>query len=1095
MKRVITFVLCFTIVLTNLFVFADNTLQYAGDVIRTRELIEPFKGGVANYSGSNPSSYSTVNGLGYIAFKTPSQVTSEKGEINENEGYIAWKNIAVGDSRLTLNYYFKKASNRTYETLFQAKNPSNQDFYVNYTEFYCGDSVSWHGVYQMGTDQKIEGLSAKTMNIRSVYPTWGYFYDADLQSKVGVPANTNTVTTYAYPEIEPRLTSGTVTGDWYTKMPYFQYSTGTDATNPSPHVSGASVYYYGMGFRETATYHSLTMDIGDGTYNGTVKTLNFGTDAVDGKKKVIEVEDYADVSLRITAPFGHKIETVKLINSSGTTDYSSELAGKSNCTLTLDDVRLSGIIQVTYDEGADTDLSPEEEVARINAINPDFEGHYKTVDGVRLPIKIYYPEKENTSKTAFLIIHGGAWYAIKQDSDTWNGSNMQFQAKYYADRGYTVAAISYRDIGLTENTTAYDLIEDCKDAVKYMRDNLDFDKLVIVGESSGGHLAVELGLDDEVGADIVIGANPVLDVVNKWTYVAKTDADRRALSPAFNTKKTDTKFLIMHGSADADVSPAVSEKFCTDMANVGTACEYISLDGKKHSFIIQGYISTDKEVLDYMGMIDDYLARNDVALYYDTYKSNTTAALGNQHVFESDGKEHTGRIFYKISTGGTYDYSFTFSGTIDSTYFNGSASYADMVCDDYTITSLKVAAVDGYAMEAFKSKNPRPNTVNMSTDGDMTNTILTSDFYPVTFNNGSASVDIKNGATVYTDPIELTFAEDDYICLEISYKGTKLPCISDINIRPYVLTDGVWTYSNKVPVPGIIGCDKKVSKSIVFIGDSITQGIGTTADTYTHWVARLEEILGDDYSFWNIGLGCARAGDAAKDGVWLNKAKYADVVVVCLGVNDVYHVGTQSDIYHFGSQTGAKICEFYEDILEALSDKDRQILWQTMPPFDYNLTSTTAHWKTANDYIRNTIINKVDCVFDTVPHLQASATSPHSTQYGQHPNALGCNIWAEALAPVLEQLLKSNYSVKNLSVNGNSVSCHVSGYDKQSTPVLYAAIYDGDKFIEARVVNNPSGDTTLTFANMSQASSCKLILADLSSFMPLYNKRVFSISK
>lgn len=253
------------------------------------------------------------------------------------------------------------------------------------------------------------------------------------------------------------------------------------------------------------------------------------------------------------------------------------------------------------------------EADRIRAIEPTFDGAYKTTEnGVRLPIKMYIPEEGEGKNIAVLAIHGGSWFAITKDSDTWDGSWMNYQAQYYFDKfGYTTAAISYRGINLTDETTVFDLVQDCKDAVSFMREKADFDKLVIMGDSSGGHLAVELGLDDEVGADIIVAANPVLDVtVPGWGYVADTDEDLKKASPSYNTKKTDTKFLVMHGNKDAVVDHEISKTFCDDMTALGTSATYLELDGRDHAFILSRYQSTDEMINDYMGMIDTYLAEN-----------------------------------------------------------------------------------------------------------------------------------------------------------------------------------------------------------------------------------------------------------------------------------------------------------------------------------------------------------------------------------------------------------------------------------------------------------------------------------------------------
>ena len=49
--------------------------------------------------------------------------------------------------------------------------------------------------------------------------------------------------------------------------------------------------------------------------------------------------------------------------------------------------------------------------------------------------------------------------------------------------------------------------------------------------------------------------------------------------------------------------------------------------------------------------------------YFEKYKSNTLAGISNQSLFETDNKdcEYTGRAFYRLFAGGTYNYSFLFS--------------------------------------------------------------------------------------------------------------------------------------------------------------------------------------------------------------------------------------------------------------------------------------------------------------------------------------------------------------------------------------------------------------------------------------------------
>ena len=230
--------------------------------------------------------------------------------------------------------------------------------------------------------------------------------------------------------------------------------------------------------------------------------------------------------------------------------------------------------------------------------------YYKKANDVRLPIKIY----EAKSDTLVLTIHGGAWYAIKEDSDQWDGGWMNFHAQYYNEKGFNAAAISYRDINLDEATTVFDLIDDCRDAVKFLKERIDFKKLIIMGDSAGAHLAVMLGFDEEINADIIIAANPVVDLTHpSWQHTAKSKDDYIKASPLFNIKKTNTQFLVLHGDCDKTVDISTSVEFCKKMQEAENDCTFIEIKGAPHAFILSGYVSTDEEVIKYMKIVDDYL--------------------------------------------------------------------------------------------------------------------------------------------------------------------------------------------------------------------------------------------------------------------------------------------------------------------------------------------------------------------------------------------------------------------------------------------------------------------------------------------------------
>lgn len=250
------------------------------------------------------------------------------------------------------------------------------------------------------------------------------------------------------------------------------------------------------------------------------------------------------------------------------------------------------------------------EINRLKQIKPGIDCSYKTVNGVRLPVKIYVPEDNKNKQTLVIAIHGGSWYAVKEDADTWDGSWMNFQAQYYVSKGFTAAVFSYRSIDFDETTTVFDLIDDCKDAVAFIRRKTETTRLILMGDSAGGHLSLMLGMDESINADMVVAANPVLDCTEpSWKHIAKTEQDFIKASPAFHIQKIKPALLLLHGDSDTVVNCKITERYCDSMKQQKNDCEYIPLHGAEHAFLLQGYRSKDEDVMRYMNMIDEFIEK------------------------------------------------------------------------------------------------------------------------------------------------------------------------------------------------------------------------------------------------------------------------------------------------------------------------------------------------------------------------------------------------------------------------------------------------------------------------------------------------------
>lgn len=246
-----------------------------------------------------------------------------------------------------------------------------------------------------------------------------------------------------------------------------------------------------------------------------------------------------------------------------------------------------------------------------NNIQPDIKDIYRTVNSLELPVYIFNPKVQNDkNKYIVICIHGGGWTTgIKADSE-WNGGDMIHQAKIFSQLGFFGVAISYRNI-TNPDTDITDLINDCKQAVYYIKNKLNVDNkhIILLGDSAGAHLATCLGIsnDDSVRPEIVIACNPVLDCVNKFSYASNNEEIRRQVSPLFTEIKKSSKFLFIHGDKDTTTPIENTIAMNERLKNLGFNSELIVLKDVMHAFILYNYRSTDEDVEKYMEIIIEFL--------------------------------------------------------------------------------------------------------------------------------------------------------------------------------------------------------------------------------------------------------------------------------------------------------------------------------------------------------------------------------------------------------------------------------------------------------------------------------------------------------
>ena len=339
--------------------------------------------------------------------------------------------------------------------------------------------------------------------------------------------------------------------------------------------------------------------------------------------------------------------------------------------------------------------------------------------------------------------------------------------------------------------------------------------------------------------------------------------------------------------------------------------------------------------------------------------SNTFAGTcNNSTLLFGENKIITARIFYRVSVGGEFGYRFFFSNNVFSTFYDGKFSYANLKGGRFRILSAKAGCCNcGYG--------------NFGGEG----------LKELTF-DGKNGKQVEEGEEFWSDSVTLNVPSNGYLVFEWTVSGSKFPYTPDKIIPGQVLEGGVYAESSEFPQPCMVACDRPVQKRVIFLGDSITQGLETEFDAYKFWVARIGEKIADKCGVWNLGLGHGRAQDAATDGVWLAAAKKGDFVNICFGVNDILH-----------GRTAENIENDLSFIVEKLKENGVKTGIFTVPPFNFPEAAEKTRLE-INRFITRKLSCRTEYVFDFAAAL-CDPSAPGKTVYGEHPGNEGCRVAAE----------------------------------------------------------------------------------------------------
>lgn len=244
---------------------------------------------------------------------------------------------------------------------------------------------------------------------------------------------------------------------------------------------------------------------------------------------------------------------------------------------------------------------------------------YSNPDGQHLQLNIARPKDGDGLRPTVLCIHGGGFRAGKRER--WDGLCQKLAAD-----GYVAATVTYRLAPKYQFPAA---IYDVKAAVRWLRANavvyqIDPDRIGVVGDSAGGHLAQFLGVTGDLpefeGIEELVDPNTNLEslpnlessavtcVVNYYgpsdftkSYGKSVDAaevlplwlggnvetERRkhiVASPLYWVTPNAAPTLFIHGTEDKYVAFEQAEWIYDRMKAADVDVEMLKLEGAGHGF-------------------------------------------------------------------------------------------------------------------------------------------------------------------------------------------------------------------------------------------------------------------------------------------------------------------------------------------------------------------------------------------------------------------------------------------------------------------------------------------------------------------------------
>ncbi|MCZ2392167.1 MAG: alpha/beta hydrolase [Acidobacteria bacterium] len=233
---------------------------------------------------------------------------------------------------------------------------------------------------------------------------------------------------------------------------------------------------------------------------------------------------------------------------------------------------------------------------------------YATANNTQLKLDIWYPRDSQEPTPTVVFFHGGGWiFGAKEGA--------AYQLLPYLERGWRAVNVEYR---MASNSLAPAAVEDARCALRCVFRNakqwkFDTSKIVLTGQSAGGHLALIAGMlpkgssldnrcygDEDLRVAAIVNwygitdVNDLLQGPNFRNYAAmwmgslpNASDIARDVSPLTYAKKGAPAILTIHGDKDSVVPYSHATRLKAELDKASAPNKLYTIKGGDHGMFTQ----------------------------------------------------------------------------------------------------------------------------------------------------------------------------------------------------------------------------------------------------------------------------------------------------------------------------------------------------------------------------------------------------------------------------------------------------------------------------------------------------------------------------